>query len=357
MKRSCGNRIAVAVVLLTAGLPLHAESLRYEVKIDLGVGFYAAKLNDLDQILGKLQGTPGVWSPGTGFAALQAPVGVTSGFATVDLNDKGEVIATTLDQFGNPVGGLFWASLKTAPTTITQGVPVAINAKSHVALSPSEPLNQASIWSNGKTVALPTYGTATLFPADINNADTVVASAFTDFERAVVVNQGVAHEIPYLPVLGNLYLSNAGAVAGDSLHYTNSRQISRAFLWTPQSGPIDLGTPANQISFVVGIDDHTRILGYLDRDGGIPFVWQPGIGMTELTSLIVLSDQYARMQSVADINSRGEILGSLLDRDGRPHIVVLMPVPEPPVWLIGAASILSLLFKCGRERMRTFPRP
>ena len=113
----------------------------------------------------------------------------------------------------------------------------------------------------------------------------------------------------------------------------------------------------------MGLDDHNRVLGYLDRDGGTPFVWQAGIGMTELTSLIDLGDQYARMQSVADMNSRGEILGSLLDKDGRPHIVVLMPVPEPGVWLIGALACWWALVQmqtgtyastgCPKARLRT----
>jgi len=39
--------------LATAGFSLHAEPVRYAVKIDLGTGFYAIKLNNFDQILGK----------------------------------------------------------------------------------------------------------------------------------------------------------------------------------------------------------------------------------------------------------------------------------------------------------------
>jgi hypothetical protein len=349
MKRSRRYRIAVPLVMLAVALPLHAESLRYEVKIDLGVGIYAAKLNNVDEILGKRQGTPGVWSPGTGFAALPAPVGATSGFAAVDFNDKGEVIGTTFNVYGNPDRGLFWTSLKTAPTTITEGLPVAINAKGHIALS-----YQASIWSNGKAIPLPKYRDATVSPADINDADTVAA---TGGSGVVLISQGVAHEIPNLPIFsdfyGNpgLYLNSAGTVAANSLRYTNSRRISRAVILTPESGTIDLGTRANQSSFVVGIDDHNRVLGYVDRDGGTPFVWALGMGMTELTSLVNLSDQYLRMQSVADINSRGDILGSLLDRDGRSHIVVLMPIPEPAVWLIVAVGMLGMLFKSRRTRM------
>ena len=141
-------------------------------------------------------------------------------------------------------------------------------------------------------------------------------------------------------------------MAGNSARNFNQQTVSRAFLWTSESGAIDLGTPGIQSSFVKGLDDHNRVLGYMDRDGGTPFVWQAGIGITELTSLIDLGDQYARMQSVADMNSRGEILGSLLDKDGRPHIVVLMPVPEPAVWLIGALGMLAILFSCPRARMR-----
>jgi hypothetical protein len=160
-----------------------------------------------------------------------------------------------------------------------------------------------------------------------------------------------------LLVYGKVSLNNAGAIAGNSFHDTPSGHTIRSFFWNPQSGTIDLGTPGDESSFVLGIDDHSRILGYLDRDGGIPFVWQLGIGITELTSLIDLSDQYVRMQSVVDINSRGEILGSLLDRHGRAHIVVLTTVPEPTVWLTVVVGILGLVFKCLRLHMRNFATP
>jgi len=306
------HRSAVGLVMAIGAFSVQCEPLRYEVKIDLGVGFYATRLNNLDQILGKQQSTPGVWSPGTGFAALPAPVGVTAGFTAVDLNDKGEVIGTTSDYTGYP-HGLFWTSLKTAPAPIAQGVPMAINAKSHIALWAFDPvnqsLNQALIWSNGKTIALANYKGAAVLPQDINDRDAVAGFA----GPAVLVTQSTAQEIGVAISFMSasnpaLYVNNAGNVAGNSARNFNQQTVSRAFLWTSESGAIDLGTPGIQSSLVMGLDDHNRVLGYLDRNGGTPFVWQAGIGMTELTSLIDLGDQYARMQSVADMNSRGEIL-------------------------------------------------
>ncbi len=237
-------------------------------------------------------------------------------------------------------------------------MPVAINADSHIALLSSGPPYQPLIWSNGKTTPLANYKNGALLPIDINDHDEVAAIGASTSGPAVFLTQSTAQEIAFvLPAVvfspnPGLYVNNAGNVAGNSQHFFNQRQVSRAFLWTQESGAIDLGTPGIQSSFVKGLDDHNRVLGYLDRDGGTPFVWQAGIGITELTSLIDLGDQYARMQSVAEMNSRGEILGSLLDKDGRPHIVVLVPVPEPAVLLIGAVGMLAgVWIKCRRARV------
>ena len=49
MKHSRGNCIALAIFGLIIGPPLQAASVRYQVKIDLGTGFYATQLNNLDQ--------------------------------------------------------------------------------------------------------------------------------------------------------------------------------------------------------------------------------------------------------------------------------------------------------------------
>jgi hypothetical protein len=351
MKVTTCNCIALALGIAIFGFSLHAEPLRYAVKIDLGTGFHAIKLNNLDQILGQQQGVTGIWSPGTGFAALPAPTGEASGFNAVGFNDKGQVIGIVLGADRTPANALMWTSIKAPPATIAQGTPLAINANGQIAIWPD--FGPGLIWSNGKTVALPNYKndrSAFLYPTDINDLGAVAAFGGP---LALLVTERATYEIAYpiqpsrFPPDQGLYVNNAGVVAGDSEHFTNGVQISRAFIWTPQSGTIDLGTPGNQSSFVMGLDEHNRVLGYLDRKGGMPFVWQPGVGMTELTSLIDLSGQYVRMQSVADINSHGDILGSLLDKDGVPHIVVLMVVPEPAAWLIGALGMfLGVLFKC-----------
>jgi len=358
------SRVALAMGLATAGFSLHAEPVRYAVKIDLGTGFHAIKLNNLDQILGQQQGVSGVWSPGTGFAALPAPTDTVAGFSAVNFNDKGQAIGFAWDAQDGSARALLWSSLKAAPVPIAQGKPLAINANGQIAIWPSHSLDPGLVWSNGKTVALPNYhnvGFDPLHPTDINDLGAVAAISGSGV--ALRVTQTTTEEIgpvvtpSAFPPDQGLYINNAGAVAGNSDHSANGVLGSRAFLWTPQSGTIDLGTPGNQSSFVMGLDEHNRVLGYLDRNGGTPFLWQPGVGMTELTSLIDLSGQYVRMQSVADINSRGDILGSILDIDGVPHIVVLMAVPEPTAWLIGALGmVLGVLVSARSTGSRPDPQ-
>jgi hypothetical protein len=319
------------VVLSVARLQAEADPLRYEVTSDLGVGVYATKLNDHDQVLGTWQGLPALWSPGAGFSLLRAPVGVGSNFAAVDLNDAGQVVGSTTAPNAQNVG-LFWRRATDAPLTIPQGISVAINNASHIILvGPQGDL----LWNAGSVQQVP----RSFHVQDINDSDAI--AGLSSLNGTGVLSNGVFQQV--MPdYTHSLHINDSSAVAG-----TNPRRAS--FYWTIQSGVIYL-MPADQESFVVGIDNENRVLGYLDRAAGIPFIWRPDVGITELTSLIDLSGRYSRMQSVADINSSGQILGSLLDNEGRAHIVILTPVPEPAGWILATIGLACCIGKLARRR-------
>jgi probable HAF family extracellular repeat protein len=323
--------LGFAVLSLT-WMQAEADPLRYEVTSDLGVGVYAIKLNNHDQVLGTWQGLPALWSPGGGFSLLRAPAGVGSNFAAVDLNDAGQIVGSTTTPLNPSNVGLLWRSATDAPLTIPQGITVAINNAGHILLvGPQSDL----LWSDGSVQPMPRY----FHVQDINDTDAIAGLSAVD--GIEVLSNGVFHRI----MLGSslsLHINDSSAVAGTS---------QGGFYWTMQSGVVYL-TPADQASFVVGIDTESRVLGYLDRAAGIPFIWRPGVGITELTSLIDLSGRYSRMQSVADINSSGQILGSLLDTEGRAHIVILTPVPEPAGWFIAAIGLSCCIGRVARQRYR-----
>ena len=65
--------------------------------------------------------------------------------------------------------------------------------------------------------------------------------------------------------------------------------------------------------------------------------------MVDLALLVDLTGSgFKELNDAWDINSRGDILGSVLDASGRSLLFILTPVPEPASWIVAGAGLLVL---------------
>jgi probable HAF family extracellular repeat protein len=137
----------------------------------------------------------------------------------------------------------------------------------------------------------------------------------------------------HLPIdLGNLggalnnvayAINNRGQVVGASDLAGDT--TGHGFFW--QKGVMtDLGTlPGDFSSFAFGINDRGQAVGQsCDPNFNCrAFLWHDGI-MTDLNSLVISSSLY--LIAAADINSRGEIVGTAVDvNNGEPLAFVAVP--------------------------------
>jgi probable HAF family extracellular repeat protein len=199
----------------------------------------------------------------------------------------------------------------------------------------------------------PDAGGRGTFASDINNAGTVVgySNNLDQNPRAFLSSPGSTQRLGALPGDVNsraVAISNSGAVAGDSAPIVGAPGYAlnyRAFIWTPQSGMTDLGTPAGMVSTVNAISDQDWIVGAWGQGStSKPFLWRPGLGMADLSFLLDLSGtDFTSMGAAMDINARGDILASVLDANGRSHIVIFSLVPEPADWLFAVCGLLLLV--------------
>lgn len=135
--------------------------------------------------------------------------------------------------------------------------------------------------------------------------------------------------------LGTLVGSGATCESGSSASSVNVRQMvvgvscsssgvlggDHAFLWTPKSGMIDLGTLGGYRSGANTINDAGVVAGTSFIPDGHPhaFMWSRQIGMEDLGTLGGGSSE------ANGINNRGAVTGSSTLRDGTTHAFVWTP--------------------------------
>ena len=131
-------------------------------------------------------------------------------------------------------------------------------------------------------------------------------------------------------------------------------RAAEAFLWTPESGMVSLGTLGGAPTVAFEINDQGWVIGSAGSEflEGTAFLWRPGIGMTALASLVDLTETgFADLAVVSDINSLGQIVGAAMHGDGLFHAYLLTPVPEPETWIIAAVGLLCLVVRVYRGRV------
>jgi probable HAF family extracellular repeat protein len=126
---------------------------------------------------------------------------------------------------------------------------------------------------------------------------------------------------------------------------------SRAFLWDPAAGQIDLGDPAGlDWSAALGINESGQVVGWWDRSPSVDgeaftaFIWDTVHGMQDLEVLSNAAGEGWQFHRAEAINDRGQIVGWGINAAGQEHAFLLTPVPEPSAFLLMVAACAAMAF-------------
>lgn len=287
-----------------------------------GNGSYAAAINNAGQVTGFGNTATGsnfafLWTPSTpnGASGSMLDLGAMGGAfsAARGLNDFGQVVGRVDPPAGSPRAFLW------TPTTPNGTV--------------------------GSMQDLGTLGGWSSDAADVNNQGQVVGASSngTGQTRAFIWNptspngtSGSMQELGGLPgqqTVGTS-INEAGVTTG--IRYS----INTTALWSEGTAQT-LGALTYRESSPEGMNNNGWIVGYLTMGGDSEraFLWTPGGGMQDLTSLIsnpeVLPNGF--LKSAFGINDHGQIVGETWGQ-----AFLLTPVPEPGAWAaLGALGALG----------------
>ena len=329
----------------------------------------AVGLNDAGQVTGSefglvtsdLDFKPFRWAPGSGAVKL---VGCCDTQWANDINDAGTVVgvAQTDAFFGNHA----WVATGTTMTTLpalpgsdpelSSGA-IAVNGAGQIVGRSPAPSGafefHAVLWSAaGVPQDLGTLGGTTSAAIDINDAGQVIGSsqiagdAATHFFRwsAGTGMQDLNAIID--PNLTSVVEINAsGQISGT---YTTTGGQSHAFLYTPGSGLVDLGTLGGATSAPTGLNDNGQVVGSSTLADGTThaFLWTTADGMEDITAITGipevrrLNDELQTL-SGALAPSYNPVTGRL-----RPQLVQLNVAPTPT----DAAPVAAFTWSCVRKQ-------
>lgn len=143
-------------------------------------------------------------------------------------------------------------------------------------------------------------------------------------------------------------INNYGQVVGSSsglrdINGEGLKPYHTAFLYTENTGMIDISVPGSLSSHARAINDSGQIVGIADYK---PFLWENGT--TYYLENLIANNNGWILDGANDINNLGQIVG-YGDINGRTHAYLLTPVPEPAT--ISFLIVGVLLLKKHRKRL------
>lgn len=279
---------------------------------------------------------PYVWKPSTGFQDL-----LIQGVGR-DINNTGEVIG-----YGGG-GGIFWSAISgewqyfQAPNGAAH--PLSNNNQGQIVGYDKDSLGYHSIlWNNlDEPQTISDFGSAS-WAYDINDAGIVVGEAKDVF----------GHNFGYIwdqlndprPFMGVNIISCANAINDVGQIVGATYDINRGwkpFIWQDNQLNEFLG---NTIGSASRINNSGTVVGHFQVTETLPvnifhaFVWSQSEGLIDLTP------GYPYNSYASGVNKYGYISGTIYDAEGKSHIALWKPIPEPIINFSISGYITLLDFK------------
>src|SRR5262249_18401596 len=128
-------------------------------------------------------------------------------------------------------------------------------------------------------------------------------------------------------------INNAGAIVGESVAVPPAT-LTRAFLYTNQSGILDLGTLGGNRTSALGVNNQGVVVGWAQFSGqtrfdywhiyGHAFLYETSLGIRDLNDLMLNS--CFELVKASAVNDRGQVVG-YGERNGMLHAFRTEPVP------------------------------
>ena len=363
--KNCWSRFRLSA-LAVVGLfySLQASAVDYTVT-DLGTlgggQSEAYGINNSNQVVGSSydgsnRGRAFYWEANNGMT----DIGTLGGGSTsaYGINDSGQVVGlspwpTSSDNYH----AFIWQSgsgmLDLGTLGGSHSAAYAINNNGQV-VGNSTPLGDTEyarfLWQNGSMVEMNFGGT----PNAINNAGKVVGTTSPGMSRAFLWQNGVTADLGTLggPGAFGFGINDSDQVIGGS-HIADGTIM--AFLWQ-QGTMMNLGSFGGY-STARGINDYGLVVGEsgtLIYGQSHAFIWQDGIGMTDLNNFLPSNSGWELINATA-INESGAIAG-FGTINGQRHAFLMAPtsvVPIPAaVWLFGSGMVgLFGFIRRGRRKV------
>jgi probable HAF family extracellular repeat protein len=350
-------RVLIKVGLLSGILSLfsfasNAEAASLYSLIDIGVlpggaESQARAINENGQITGISSGSSGsygfIWSQNE-IASLGSLLGMSRGTSSGwDINEQGQIVGSSSSSNGDRAfrwsqsnGMTSLNPLPGNPLSTAYGINNTGQVVGYSLASNGDA--RAVLWSGNQVMNLGVLpGKTDSYAESINDLGHVVGYSDTNFTGRIAFLWTPRSGMVSLGTLPGGNMSYAWNINNNSLiSGTSNASVqeggrtvirNRAFISTNGSGLIDLGVlPGFFESFSYGSNDKDQVVG---NSGSRAFIWEKGIGMTNLNTLISPSLGWTLTEAL-DINNKGQIVGYGKNASGNIHGFLLTPVPAIP---------------------------